>query len=42
VLAMDKKKSLVGMQYVILKKIGDAVIHTIPVPELMNHLRNLN
>jgi 3-dehydroquinate synthase len=42
VLAMDKKKSLMGMQYVILKKIGDAVIHTIPVPELMNHLRNLN
>lgn len=42
VLAMDKKKSLAGMQYILLKKIGNAVIHPIPVPELMKHLRNLN
>jgi 3-dehydroquinate synthase len=41
VLAMDKKKSLMGMQYILLKKIGEAVVHPIPVPELMSHLRNL-
>jgi 3-dehydroquinate synthase len=41
VLAMDKKKSLAGMQYILLKKIGEAVIHPIAVPELMSRLKQL-
>ncbi|MFM9020108.1 MAG: 3-dehydroquinate synthase [Sediminibacterium sp.] len=41
VLAMDKKKSMSGMQYILLKKIGQAMIHTIAVPELMSHLKKV-
>lgn len=41
VLAVDKKKSLAGMQYILLKKIGEAVIHPIAVPELMSRLKQL-
>lgn len=41
VLAMDKKKSMSGMQYILLKKIGQAMIHTIAVTELMSHLKKV-
>ncbi|MFM7359020.1 MAG: 3-dehydroquinate synthase [Sediminibacterium sp.] len=41
VLAMDKKKSLTGMQYILLENIGKAIVHTIPVNDLMLRLKKI-
>jgi 3-dehydroquinate synthase len=42
VLAMDKKKSAAGMQYIVLKKLGKAIVHPIPVQHLITRLKELN
>jgi 3-dehydroquinate synthase len=41
VMAMDKKKSLTGMQYILLENIGKAVVHTIPVNDLIFRLKKI-
>ncbi|MFN4974636.1 MAG: 3-dehydroquinate synthase [Bacteroidota bacterium] len=42
VLAMDKKKSAAGMQYIVLEKLGKAVVHPMPVQHLITRLKELN
>lgn len=40
-LAMDKKNSAAGIQYIILEKLGKGVVEPIPVQELISRLRKL-